>query len=471
MKIPNWIEERQYQTEAVQSWINSDGRGIFNMATGTGKTVTALTAAAKLSDRLNQNLLIIISVPYQHLVDQWAEVLEDFNVRPIRAYKSRERWLNRFESVINEFARGFRDTSAVVTTYRTFSSESFQRSSQRYSGEDCLMIADEVHHLGAEHYRKSLLNNVRFRLGLSATPERFYDNRGTEAIKEYFESTVFKYPLDRAINNGHLSEYYYVPHVVKMTDSEIEEYISLSREIARKVQQKDTEDKTDSLWKDDAIKYLLFKRASLIGAAKNKIEKLGSLIEARNEMSHALVYCGDGSVKREVTDRTERHVDASLSKVRMQGYRAKRFTADENQKTREKILEQFETGDIDALVAIRCLDEGIDIPATKSAYILASSSNPRQFVQRRGRILRNHPDKQSAIIHDFIVSPPQEVWRDKNKNESMFSIERRLIKSELSRVSLFAESARNHPDADIPQVETEPGAISELKRKFNLRHQ
>lgn len=473
MNIPDWLEERQYQKSAIQSWINADGRGIFKMATGTGKTVTALTAATKLSNQINQNLLIIVSVPYQHLVDQWDDVLRDFDVRPILAYKSRQRWLDKFESAINELSRGFRESSVVITTYDTFSSETFQRAFQRYTGGDSLIIADEVHHLGAAHYRQSLSEHIQFRLGLSATPERFYDSEGTEIIKEYFESTVFEYPLDKAIRNGYLCEYYYVPHVVELTDSEVNEYIGLSKEIAHSIQKRGDEDNIDNLVleENNRLKYLLFERARLIGTAKNKLERLEYLINSKNSISHSLVYCGDGSVDKSTADRTERHVDAALARVRMQGYHAKRFTADEDQATREEILENFEVGDIEALVAIRCLDEGVDIPATKTAYILSSSSNPRQFIQRRGRILRKHHNKQHATIHDFIVAPPEEVWLNPNENETMFSVERKLVKSELSRVNLFAKSARNHPDADIPQIETEPGAIGELKSRFNLRHQ
>jgi DNA phosphorothioation system restriction enzyme len=473
MNVPDWLEEREYQKEAIQSWLNADGRGIFKMATGTGKTVTALTAATKLVNQINQNLLVIIAVPYQHLVDQWADVLADFDTRPILAYKSRQKWLNKFDSAINELTRDFRATNIVITTYDTFSSETFQQAFERYTGGSSLIIADEVHHLGATNYSQSLSENIEYRLGLSATPERFYDSEGTEIIKSYFESTVFEYTLDKAIENGHLCEYYYVPHVVELTDSEVNEYISLSEEIARNIQRENDEDGIGNitLEENDRIKYLLFKRARLIGTAENKLERLEQLIESKSSISHSLVYCGDGSVDKTTADRTERHVDAALARVRMKGHHAKRFTADEDQATREEILENFEIGDIEALVAIRCLDEGVDIPATKTAYILSSSSNPRQFIQRRGRILRKHSNKQYATIHDFIVAPPEEVWLNPNENEAVFSVERKLVKSELSRVNLFAESARNHPDADVPQVETEPGAIGELKSRFNLRHQ
>jgi superfamily II DNA or RNA helicase len=180
------------------------------------------------------------------------------------------------------------------------------------------------------------------------------------------------------------------------------------------------------------------------------------------------VYCGDGTVEGSVGDRTERHVDAALSTLRKLGIRAKRFTADEDREEREELLASFDAGDVEALVAIRCLDEGVDVPATRTAYVLASSSNPRQFVQRRGRILRTHPGKQHAVIHDFIVAPPSEI-RDATAGDERFKTERNLVRQELERVNLFGEAARNHPDADVQGIPTDAGAIGELKQEFNLR--
>jgi len=120
-------------------------------------------------------------------------------------------------------------------------------------------------------------------------------------------------------------------------------------------------------------------------------------------------------------------------------------------------------------VAIRCLDEGVDVPATRTAYMLASSSNPRQFVQRRGRILRQHPGKHHAVIHDFVVAPPVEIRNGATVDEALFTTERNLVRRELERVNLFAEAARNHPDADVNGIPTDAGAIGSLKREFNLR--
>lgn len=471
LEAPDWLESRSYQKEAIQSWIKMEGKGIFEMATGTGKTVTALSAATELCERLDEELLIIIAVPYQHLVDQWEEVLKEFNVHPILAYESRRRWLTKFESSITELTRGFREFVVVVTTHDTFSSNIFQRVLDRSAFNRSLLIADEVHHLGASHYSQNLPDKIQFRLGLSATPNRFYDQSGTMKLKEYFGPIVFSYSLSEAIENCDLTGYYYIPHIVNLTSEEAQEYINISTKIARNIAHNNDEDTSDHipLENNDRLKHLLFQRSRLVGTAKNKILRLKKLINDRDQISHTLIYCGDGSTDRSRDNRTERHVDATLAEMRMSGVYAKRFTADESRSEREELLNKFEAGDIEALVAIRCLDEGVDVPATETAYILASSSNPRQFVQRRGRILRNHPGKQHATIHDFIVAPPEALWANKEENKKMFSVERRLVKRELDRVELFAESARNHPDADIPDLETDAGALGELKTHFNLR--
>jgi superfamily II DNA or RNA helicase len=307
-------------------------------------------------------------------------------------------------------------------------------------------------------------------LGLSATPERFYDDDGTETLFDYFgEGVVFEYSLKKAIEEGALVEYYYLPHVIELTDEEAEQYSALSSKIARLAAQQGGDLGDADLQGNTSLKHALFKRARLIGTAANKLEKLQDLLEDRNEIEHTLVYCGDGSVEDDMTGQTKRHVDATVDILRDDLHLAvNRFTARESQSEREVLLEEFETGELQALVAIRCLDEGIDVPATKTAYVLASSSNPRQFVQRRGRILRKHPSKDHAVIHDFIVAPPK-TGAGGAVDDDEFKTERRLVQKELERVNLFSEAARNHPDDDVPGLPTSSGSLSELKTRYNLR--
>lgn len=466
---PEWVEQRPYQKAAIQAWAEAGGQGILNMATGTGKTVTSLLAATHIKETVDGRLALVIAVPYQHLVEQWASDVRDFGANPVMAFESRVQWQEPLERRVLEFNNEYRDSFVVVTTHKTFASEPFQRILDRIAGTEQMLIADEVHHLGASDLRMALPQSVPLRLGLSATPERWYDDRGTDILLRYFgEGIVYEYSLQRAIDNGSLCEYYYVPHIVELTADEEEEYLRLSRKIARLAARMDDGLGDADLQDESGMKAVLFKRARLLGTAEQKLERLVSLLERGEEIRHTLVYCGDGSVDDDVAGRTKRHVDTTVETLRRNlGIRARRFTARESQSERQELLDRFAAGDLAALVAIRCLDEGVDVPSTRTAYILASSSNPRQFVQRRGRILRPDKDKPYAVIHDFVVAPPKRVFTDETSDE--FSTERSLIRKELQRVELFAGAARNHPDADVAGIATGGRSLQELKQEYNLR--
>ena len=255
---------------------------------------------------------------------------------------------------------------------------------------------------------------------------------------------------------------------MELTDEEADEYLDLSEKIAKLIGRAGGVNNAD-FDGDTNLKFTLFKRARLVGTAANKLTRLVELMEQESDIRDTLVYCGDGTVEGDVNERTRRHVDAAATTLRNDlGLRVERFTADENRAQRERLLQQFEDGELQALVAIRCLDEGVDVPSTRTAYMLASSANPRQFVQRRGRILRQHPGKQVATIHDFVVAPPAAV-QEADEDSDRFGAERSLVRRELERVDLFAEGARNHPDAEITGVPTSTGNIGALKRAFNLR--
>lgn len=459
---PDWIEARSYQQDAIQHWVEQEGRGILRMATGTGKTITALLAASRIADHFDGRFVLVVAVPYQHLVNQWAADLEEFNAHPILGYQSRRNWQPRLERELLEFNNGVRDKCVVITTHRTLSQKSARQSLSRAVGPS-MLIADEVHHLGANQSQEALMESFNLRLGLSATPERWYDEEGTEALQEYFGGTVYDYGLTEAIKAGALCEYYYVPHIVELQDDEMERYMQLTSKIGRLMARQDDD---FDLQGSQALQTKLFKRARLIGTAREKLDLLVRLFEERSNPSHSLVYCSDGSTG--VDQDGERHVDATTRRLQNNcNLIVNRFTARENQKDRERLLSEFESGAVEVLTSIRCLDEGVDVPATRTAYILASTSNPRQYVQRRGRILRQHPGKKYAVIHDFITVPdttrhPEVLSADR------YNAERKLIRKELERVTMFADAARNHPDADIDGVATTDRSLQEIKRRYNL---
>ncbi len=426
-KISPTIALRDYQEQAISAWLDHNGRGLLEMATGTGKTITALAASVRLFDQ-QQRLTVVIAVPYQHLVDQWAIEAQAFDYRPILAYRSKSRWFNELNHQIIDFNGGYRDFVAVIVTHTTFVTPDFQNSIARLNGP-ALLIADEAHHLGAEQGRHSYPENVAFRLALSATPDRWFDDVGTALLRDYFGETVFALPLEAAIGLS-LTEYYYYPHLVTLTDEEMEAYQELSLKIARAAAREDEEGQ-------QILKRLLIKRADLLNQAENKLAVLSQLIDLESAIQHALFYCAPGQIDK---------VMQLLGWEK--GLLIHKFTAEESPEERQRLLAGFADGEWQALVAMKCLDEGVDVPDTRTAFFLASSSNPREFIQRRGRILRKAPGKEFSVIHDLIAVPP-DAWPPV-QGSAAFESERSVVRRELQRFKEFAGPARNkHQALDV----------------------
>ncbi|NNJ10279.1 DEAD/DEAH box helicase family protein [Chloroflexales bacterium ZM16-3] len=417
--LPPTVTLRDYQIDAIDAWFAHGCCGLMEMATGTGKTITSLAASARLYEREGQ-LAVIIAVPYQHLVDQWAEEARSFGYEPILAYQSKARWLDPLNQQIMEYNGGYRRCISVIVTHSTFAREDFQRTIYRLQGTS-LLIADEAHHLGAEQQRQSYPDHVPFRLALSATPDRWFDDAGTLALRDYFGETVFSFTLEQAIGVS-LTNYYYYPHRVELTDEEMERYADLSAKIARLAHRDDTD-------AQEALRMLLIKRADLLNNAENKLTELAQLITNPDDVAHALFYCAPGQI------------DAALRLLGIEkGIRVHRFTAEEVPRTRQRLLAEFSSGQLQGLVAMKCLDEGVDVPTTQSAYFLASSGNPREFIQRRGRVLRRAPGKQFAILHD-LVAIPNPTFSD--QAGTSFDMERSIMRHEFQRIKEFANPALN----------------------------
>jgi len=284
--LPENVILRDYQEQAINAWFEHGAQGLFEMATGTGKTITALAAATRLFER-EHHLAVIITVPYQHLVDQWQTEAATFGFRPILAYQSKASWLDDWNHEILDFNGGYCNFISVITTHTTFASPDFQASLARLNVPS-LIIADEAHHLGAEHSRHHYPQHIPFRLALSATPDRWFDDIGTAALRAYFGTTVFALSLADAIGVS-LTPYYYYPHLVALTDEEMEKYEALSIKIARLRHQ-------DNLDKQEALKTLLMRRAMLLNRASNKLTVLSELLDQVNYVEHTLFYCAPGQI-------------------------------------------------------------------------------------------------------------------------------------------------------------------------------
>ncbi len=438
--MPPSIELRQYQQQAVVNWFANKGRGTLKMATGSGKTITALAIATELYQKIGLQVLRVVC-PYRHLVTQWARECQKFNLEPILAFENVRSWQSQLSSELYNIHSGNQLFLTVITTNDTLMSSGFQ-SQLPYFPDKTLIVGDEAHNLGARRREESLPRRVGLRLALSATPERYFDDAGTQSLFDYFGPVLEpEFTLKDAIQQGALVHYLYYPVLVELTDVEARAYAKLTRKIGRALlfRGRDVE-QVDS--EDEELTPLLMQRARLIGAADNKLEALRALMAERLNTQHTLFYCGDGSVEtKAVASLRQLQEVARILGVEL-GYRVSTYTAETPLEEREDLRHQFETGELQGLVAIRCLDEGVDIPAIKTAVILASSGNPRQFIQRRGRVLRPHPSKQRATLFDMIVLPPE-------LDRETLEVERNLLRKELRRFVEFADLADNAGEARV----------------------
>lgn len=449
LKPPPTLELRDYQKEAIRSWWDADGRGIWEMATGTGKTVSALAALAHLwaAYRTETSMVVVVTVPYTHLADQWAEQVRAFNVEPIMCLGSRSTWSSQLDASLALQRSGQGSLTFIIAVNATFRSEAFQDRLRSAAGQ-LVFVSDEAHTVGAQGTRDLLPDHACFRLGLSATPDRHMDPGGTDAIRSYFGESVYELDLKRAIKLKALVPYKYFPIIVELTDEELETYVELTSRIVRSLVASDAFD-TDDV--PSSVERLLFERARLVGSARNKLAALEEAIEPYRKASHSLVYCADRFGEVSQLDEVVRLLGLHL------GMRVASFTTSECRSERSSIIERFGTEELQVVAAIRCLDEGIDIPAIRRAFILASSQNPRQFIQRRGRVLRHSPGKESAEIFDFLVSPP-----DFSDDPATWNIERRLVGRELMRAIELCEASTNTADA--------MAVLRPLRKRYDLLH-
>jgi superfamily II DNA or RNA helicase len=444
---------RDYQSDAITAWVRNAGRGIIAMATGTGKTITALSLACKLLNKFKSEgrpLSVVIVVPYKHLVTQWRDVATRFDLTPILCFESRELWEERARAETRAVQDGTIDATILIVTSTTFMSAAFQAVCDIATSSDTLLVVDEVHNMGAARGLHALSERVTMRLGLSATPQRHYDPDGTDALLKYFGGVIFEIDLSEAIRRKILVPYRYFVHRVQLTSEESQTYIQLTKQITKigVAREGDPEDVTN-----DHLKRLLIRRARIVSSATNKLPLLLRLMKNEQDHRFTLVYCGDGKVDRGGDERLVNSVVARLLEAHR---RADSYTASTDVDSREWLRETFAAGELEYLVAIRCLDEGIDIPEARRAYFLASSTNPRQFVQRRGRVLRRSDEtgKRRAEIHDMlaILSP------DVGEEESFYA--QNAILRELPRIREFAQGAENGPQVltellDLPVTAAE----------------
>lgn len=447
---------REYQIKAFNSWKRSQS-GLFNMATGTGKTLTSLNCLLQIYKQFGYYKAIIL-VPTVTLVEQWEKECGKFNFQHIVKVCSKNRdWKGEIDRLTMK--ENFNPTNSpinyvVISTYASFARDNVFHDLMSLS-KKCLLIADEAHNMGSKRILDRIdgvSNRFKRRIGLSATPERQFDDKGNRELRRFFNSEngyTFVYTMEEAIKNKFLCEYYYFPHVVRLCDDEMYDYMEISEKLGKIYRYNggylDLE--------DEIVRALLLKRRRIIHKARNKKDAFKNIIEERykekGNLKYTLVYVPEGLKPDSIADvydssdvleddaESDKLIDEytqivmNISKTTT----VRKFVS--GQKDRESILEDFANGDLEVLTSMKCLDEGVDVPRSEMAIFCASTGNPRQFIQRRGRILRTHKEKKYAYIHDLVVVP------DIGADCVDYEMERKLILSELKRVRDFASLSKN----------------------------
>ena len=438
-----------YQSDAYENWLKNDYQGMFAMATGTGKTVTSLNCLLN-EWRKSGVYRALILVPTIALVNQWKEECNDFNFRNVSTVSSKSKWESDLKDVL--MLSSFSDNSfIVISTYASFVSKRFKQLMDMFP-EDVLLIADEAHNVGASQIIKEFKKlKIRRRIGLSATPERIYDDESNSEINKIFNDShpyIVSFTMEEALKRGSLCSYKYFPVLVELTDSEYSKYFDISLQIARIFAAEN-----GNVKENEELKKLLMIRSSIINKAANKLPAFKKIIadiySENGKLEYMLVYAPEGSLPEELQEVFEDNSEDL--KIIDEFTRAIRDVAPEiyvsqytsNSKNRPSMLEQYSTGDINVLTSMKCLDEGVDVPRSEFAIFCSSTGNPRQFIQRRGRVLRKHPDKTMATIYDLVVVPHIHEYEDDEEFTLFNSVNRKLLKKELKRVYDFSSLALN----------------------------
>lgn len=442
---------RQYQEEAYQNWVGNGYHGIFAMATGTGKTITALNCCLNEYAQ-KQQYKIVILVPTTILVEQWEKEAKKFNFRKIVKASSRNPgWKDALYDIRNRQLAGVPSSYVIVSTYRTFANTEFQAFLSE-AGEDVILVADEVHNVGAPAIAAKFDTlPIQKLIGLSATPKRVYDEEGSEKMELFFHDKppyTYSFTMERAISEGILCPYYYHPLVVELTPQEMIGYTEISAKLAS-LHNRAGKDATAQ----KTYEMLLMERKRIIHKATGKLSAFESILKEVEDsaagLKYMLVYAPEGYYEEnentaefypDVPD-ASRIIEYYANAVRQVSPDTHVANYISESADKDHVLKSFEEGRIDVLLSMKCLDEGVDIPRTEQAIFCSSTGNPRQFIQRRGRILRQHPDKQFAKIYDLVVVPSSVP------TGSTFDLERNLVRKELERVVDFAYMAINKYEA------------------------
>ena len=431
-----------HQVRAIEKWFQCGNSLLMEMATGTGKTRTAIGCLLKkISDK--KRLLTIIATPQNTLSRQW---LLDFNNLKVPVDRTaiidgtNHNWRKDLALILLDLATDKITTGVVFTTHDTSSSNDFISTIKEYQYDtEILFICDEVHAVGAAQQRKALLKEYKYRIGLSATPERMFDEEGTTLIRDYFGKDSFEFTIYDALHTINeltgkpfLNQYNYCPVFVRLNEDEMQKYKSLTKRVAYMLSLKKKKDKE---FDESALQRLYDQRADILKNAENKIDMLAELItiiEPQN-FYDTIIFV------------TEKQMEPCLSLLASRQIKRAKITEEESatkkvnilgETERQSIISAFARKELQAVLGIKCLDEGIDIINARVAILMASTTNPREFIQRVGRVIRPAPNKDISIIYDMIVLPDDESSKG-------------ILEKEAKRAYLIAVNAVNFEEVKV----------------------
>ena len=394
------VKLRDYQEQAIEAWAENNYRGFYVMATGTGKTWTAIFSAKKL---LKKNpATVVICAPYKHLVRQWSEDVSSAfpDAKIVLVSSENSSWLQQINQAVIRKRYSPNTQIIIITTIASFNMPRFEAAISK-DLSDKLLIVDEAHRF--TNRPESLHSTYKYLLGLSATPFSGSSAEKGRELMAFFGGQVFCLPIENALDRGYLVPYYYRPIFVYATEEEEQKFQSYTHRILSCF------NKAGQCINPDLLVKSLRNRLRVISMASEKQTRIDELVDQVEDPDHFVMYCGDGRLFDNNTGEEIRHIQSIKRVLFNHDIKASQFTCTENMDERMVLVDAFNKGEISALVAIRCLDEGINIPSIKSALILSSNDDYREFVQRRGRILRTYKGKQSATIYDVVVLPSNET--------------------------------------------------------------
>lgn len=440
------VEEKlslfSYQKDAFNKWKDNYCQLLFEMATGTGKTRTSIACINHFL-RIEPKGLIIISCPQSTLSMQWKSEIDRIRLKigtEIIA-DGGHKWRGALIKELKLLALGFSNHAIVYTTHVTASSNDFVNIIREHiSKTPVCFVGDEAHGLGAYRLKNALLDEYSYRIGLSATPSRWFDDYGTRILTNYFGNESYKFTIAQALttinsltNKPFLVEYEYHPVFVSLTDDELERYQELTNRIQKMAAYSKTSDEYQT-----RLEKLLFERANIEKNAELKNEALIEILRSK-PVNKTLLFVSDTQINEVMYILQENKIMAHRFTQEQGTIPAHKYGGISE---RQYLINMFKDGTYQALVAIKCLDEGIDIPTAHTAIIMASSTNPREYIQRVGRVIRQSKGKDRAYIYDFILEPDF----DRLKDPALIEFEKKIFEKELIRVKDMSMNSINNAD-------------------------